>query len=166
MLLPQRPLRVWYINLEDPLEELKRRKAAFCLHHNIGPRDFGNDRYMMSGREMRADMLLVRMEKGQPVVVEANVQRLIQGIVENDIDLLQIDPGKGVHTVPENDNTAMDIVADVFRRVAEEGGCAVSVCLHARKANGTDDADVDTMRGAKAMSDASRTARVLTLHVP
>lgn len=34
---PGRPLRVWYVNLEDPREEIERRVAAVCLHFEIDP---------------------------------------------------------------------------------------------------------------------------------
>jgi RecA-family ATPase len=41
--------RVWYVNLEDPREEIERRIAAICLHFNIKPEELG-DRLLVGER--------------------------------------------------------------------------------------------------------------------
>src|SRR5262249_27897443 len=47
-----RPLQVWYVNLEDPADELQRRFAAACLHHRISPEDIGDRLFVTSGRDV------------------------------------------------------------------------------------------------------------------
>src|SRR5262245_23851310 len=48
---PKRPYRVWYINLEDPLEEIERRFAAIFKHYGISKHHLGNNRLLTdSGR--------------------------------------------------------------------------------------------------------------------
>src|SRR5262249_31637540 len=39
---PKHPYRVWYINLEDPQQEIDRRFAAIFKHYEITQNDLGN----------------------------------------------------------------------------------------------------------------------------
>src|SRR5215471_1569669 len=47
---PKRLYRVWYINLEDPQEEIDRRFAAIFKHYGITEKDVGNRLFTDSGR--------------------------------------------------------------------------------------------------------------------
>ena len=65
----------------------------------------------------------------RPVVddVIAQMQRL-------HVDALIVDPFVSCHRVGENDNSAMDMVAKEWGRVADRGDCAVELIHHTRKA--------------------------------
>jgi len=71
-----------------------------------------------------------------------------------------IDPFVSCHEVPENDNTAQDMVVKEWGRVAELGGCAVHLVDHTSKA-GSQEVVTDSARGAKAKTDAARVVRVV-----
>jgi AAA domain-containing protein len=48
---PKHPYRVWYINLEDPRDEIERRMAAIFKHYEIKPTDIDNHLFTDSGRD-------------------------------------------------------------------------------------------------------------------
>ena len=48
---PKRPLRVWYWNGEDPIDEMARRITAVCEHYQITRADLGDRLFVNSGRE-------------------------------------------------------------------------------------------------------------------
>lgn len=54
---------------------------------------------------------------------------------------------------------------DQFRRVAEEGNCAVELVHHVRKTNG-EDVTADSARGASAFHDALRSLRTINRMTP
>jgi AAA domain len=53
---------VWYINAEDPLEELERRLDAICLHYGVKAEELGG-RFLLSGRE--TPVVLVKRIAGE-----------------------------------------------------------------------------------------------------
>jgi RecA-family ATPase len=83
-------------------------------------------------------------------------------IVAKAIDVLQIDPFVASHTVAENDNTKIALVARQWAAIAEETGCAVELVHHVRKlGNGSTVLTVEDARGASALIAAVRSARVI-----
>jgi hypothetical protein len=64
---PDRPLRVWIWNGEDPLEELERRIAAVCLHYGITKADIGGRLFLNSGRNQPL-VIAERTRNGTTVV--------------------------------------------------------------------------------------------------
>ncbi|GMO20832.1 AAA family ATPase [Bradyrhizobium sp. TM233] len=45
------PLRVWYFNLEDPLDEIQRRVTAAAMHHGVDPEVLNVNLFVDSGRD-------------------------------------------------------------------------------------------------------------------
>jgi RecA-family ATPase len=43
--------RVWYVGLEDPLEEYERRVAAAAIHFGLGKADLEGGLFLNSGRD-------------------------------------------------------------------------------------------------------------------
>lgn len=157
---PKCPLRVWYWNGEDPMEELQRRIAAACLHYGISEIDLAGRLFMDSGRD--AEIIIVREDRNGFQIAVPVVDALIATIRANKIDVVMIDPFVACHAVSENDNTKIEAVARQWMRVAEEGGCAVELVHHVRKPSGTvQEATVDDARGAGALLAKTRSARVL-----
>src|SRR5260221_13031890 len=151
-------LRVWYWNLEDPYEEIQRRIAAACLHYGITKEDLDGWLYVKDGR---TDPRVIVQASDRTPIVKPQVERIIADIQALKIDVLDIDPFVSCHRVPENDNGAIDLVAKTWNRVADAGNCAVRLAHHIRKSTGDGEATVESARGAKAMTDACRSVRVM-----
>jgi hypothetical protein len=158
--VPLPPLRVWYINLEDPhpRDEIDRRIAAACIAYGLTSADLGDRLFVDSGREQPC--VIARYSGRQIVVDEALVRGLIAEIKRRTIDVLTIDPLKRAHEVDENDNSAVDLVVKQLTRIADEGDCAVTFAHHTRKLHGSE-ASAETSRGGKAIVDGCRAVRVV-----
>jgi AAA domain len=83
---PKAPLRVWYINLEDPRDEIDRRFAAIWKHYSITPMDIGDRLFIESGREN--NIILARETKNGLVIAEPVVADIIETITTNQIDVV------------------------------------------------------------------------------
>jgi hypothetical protein len=162
-LLGDRPagkLRVWYVNGEDPLEEIERRIAAICLQHGITREDLGGWLFINSGRDN--EILLAQDSREGVQVATARITELRRAIIENRIDVVILDPFVAFHAVSENDNRAINAVCRQLAMLAEEANCAIEVVHHTRKAGPkqTEHAAEDA-RGASALLAAVRSARIL-----
>jgi hypothetical protein len=71
-----------------------------------------------------------------------------------------IDPFVKSHKVTENDNNAIDQTATEWAGIADICGCSIELSHHSRKTNGAE-ITVEDARGAGALINASRSARVL-----
>lgn len=158
--LKRGPLRVWYINVEDDLEEIERRLAAICLHYGITNDDLGGRLFVDTDREGR--YLIAESSREGVIVRKAVVESILAQVTTKGIDLLLIDPLVGMHAVSENSNPEMNRVIAQLRRVAEEGACGVHVIHHVRKGSDGDEVSVEDGRGASAIKDACRAVRTLT----
>jgi RecA-family ATPase len=161
-------VRVWYHNGEDNMDELNRRLAAICQHHNIPMEELEGWFFMTSGNEVP---LRVAESWNQ---VRLNIDhRLVKCITEaiedNKIDVAAFDPLVTLHGVTENSPGQMDSVIRIFTRIADTQNCAIDLSHHTRKlAPGatTEDYTIDDMRGARAISDAMRAVRMLNFMSP
>jgi hypothetical protein len=160
---PIRRQRVWLWNGEDPLVEIQRRIAAACLHYSIDPEDLVGWLFVDSGRDMPLTILSCA-EKGGLSLNERAVEQIVSTIRENKIDVVILDPFVSLHTVNENDNTAIDKLAKTLGYIAGVTKCAIDVVHHSRKTNGKPghEVTVDDGRGASALVAAARSNRVLS----
>ena len=159
--LCENKLKVWYINLEDPAEEIQRRFAAAVIHHNIDPATIQDCIFVDSGRDQ--DFVVVKVDGKGTKIVEPVVSDIIREILDNEIDVLIVDPFISTHEVEENDNTKIQIVAAQWVRIAHEADCAVELVHHVNKSAGDGKAEVtaDSGRGAGALKDKARSVRVI-----
>lgn len=155
---PGKPLRVWYWNGEDPLEEIERRVAAICIHYGIEPAEIEGRLFLDTGRE--SEIVLAVNTKDGAQIAQPVVEALSRTIAENEIDVVIIDPFVSSHRIGENDNGAIDLVATTWNRVAEAGRCAIELVHHVRKGTGGE-FTVEDGRGAGALLAKARSARVL-----
>ena len=152
------PLRVWIINLEDPLEELERRVLAVLLHFKIDPDELDGRLFLNSGRDTK--VVIASTTKAGTVVAVPVVDALKAEIKAKRADVVVIDPLVKAHQVPENDNGAVDMVCTAFAGIADECDCAFDLIHHVRKTNGAE-VTVEDGRGAVALLAACRSARAL-----
>jgi len=159
---PKCPYRVWYINLEDPRDEIDRRFAAIFKHYNITRIDLGNRLFMDSGRDRNfviAHESKTGIEFDQKVLAEIE-----ETIHENAIDYIVIDPFVNCARFAENDNNKMAAIIEAWAAIAERQNCAVGLPHHVRKgASGGHNGGytVEDARGAGALVNSCRNVRVL-----
>lgn len=154
------PGAVWYLGLEDPLEEYERRLAAAALHYGIGPDDLQCGLYLDSGREQ--DFVIVREVRAGLEILEPVVAAIIANVRRHSIRLIIVDPFIGCHAVGESDNVKIEKVARQWARIAQETDCAVELIHHVKKGTAGQEASADDSRGATALVNAARSVRVLS----
>jgi DNA polymerase I-like protein with 3'-5' exonuclease and polymerase domains len=154
------PLKVWYWNGEDPFDELQRRFLAVIQHFNLTNEDIElleENLFFDSGRNL--EIKIAFQEKNGTKIAAPVANKLKQWIEENEIDVVIIDPFVSSHSVSENDNNAIDVVAKAWAKIADVTNCAIDLVHHVRKTNGQE-ATVEDARGASALLAAVRSARV------
>jgi hypothetical protein len=157
---PQSMLRVWYLNLEDPADELDRRFAATAKHYGITRADIGDRLFINSGR---TTPFVLATERNRSALIDDEVYRgAVQSIRANNIDILIVDPVVASHRLDENNNTQMDALCRTLTRIAEETEISVMLVHHTRKLGTERSATVDDGRGASALLAGARSARVLS----
>lgn len=160
---PPKRLRVWYWNGEDPREETERRVAAICLHFGIAADELEGWLFIDSGRDQ--EIVIAEQTKNGAIIAKPVVKSLVDALLDNEIDVLTIDPFVSAHRVTENDNMAMDLVAKQFTAIADKTNTAVDLIHHVKKTGGAD-ATVEDGRGAVAVLAAVRSAQVLNKMTP
>jgi hypothetical protein len=159
---PPQAMKVWYVNLEDPLEETERRVAAICLHYGIDARELEGRLFLDSGRT--AEIIIATRQRDGVKIAEPVIEDLTTSMAENEIDHMVVDPFVSSHRVTENANDEIDIVAKAWNRVAEIGNASIELVHHVRKGqSGQSEYTVEDGRGAGALLAAARSARVLNL---
>jgi hypothetical protein len=152
-------LRAWIWNGEDPYDEIQRRIMAICKHYGITAEDIDGKLFADSGRD--TELKIAVQEKNGTRIIRPVVDEVIEQMLEREIDLLVIDPAVSFHSVPENDNTAMDMFAKEWGRIADKTNAAIELAQHVRKGHGGQEQTVEDGRGATAINNAARNARVL-----
>ena len=145
--------RVLIISLEDDADELRRRISAAVLHHRIDRAELKGWLFL-SAPGAAAGKLLTTGKSGKFVRGEME-ERLIAEIVENKIDLVMIDPFVKSHSVEENANAGIDMVAQILTDLAAKHNIAVDAPHHVSKGV-PEPGNADRGRGASAMKDAAR----------
>lgn len=154
------PLRVWYWNGEDPIDELQRRVMAIAVHYGLTSADFGGRLFINSGRD--TEIVIARQNRDGVTVAVPVVEAIKATIRENGIDLVVIDPFVSSHQVPENDNGAIDRVAKTWGAIAGTTNCAIELVHHSRKTNGAE-VTVEDSRGGGSLVYATRSTRALNV---
>ena len=150
---------VWVLNLEDPLDELNRRLAALLRLHRVADDAVAGRLFLHSGRTRRVCMAAL---SGDGAVVRPDQEAVTAAALAAGVGLIVVDPFVKSHALDENSNPHMDAAATAWAEVAERTGAAVLLVHHVRKLGLAGVADVDSARGAKALTDAARSASMLS----
>lgn len=142
---------VWLFNLEDPMDELRRRIKAAIQYHKIDIATVSRRLFIDSGREKP---LVIAKRTSSGLIVSPIVEPLIAEIIARQISVLVIDPFVQSHDAEENRNDEMNFVMALWGKVAHEGRCAVWLVHHFRKGGKTGDGEA--VRGAGAIQGAAR----------
>lgn len=152
--------RVWYVNLEDPYDELQRRVVAACLHYEIDPAELRGYLYVNSGRE--GGIVIARQDRNGVTIAEPVLESLRDTINRKMLDVLTIDPFVSCHEVDENSNGAINAVATAWAELADRTQIAVDLIHHSKKTGGNE-VQVEDARGASALLSKARAGRVLNV---
>ena len=106
-------------------------------------------------------IIFARQDREGITVDSELVNYMTAKIIENKIGLVSVDPWVSATGINENDNVAMNAAVGAVRAVCDATDCAVSLVHHIRKGSGTEDADVNSIRGAGSLLSAARAARVI-----
>jgi hypothetical protein len=158
----KRPLKVYYWNGEDPIDEVYRRIRAIIKHYDLTTEEIGRLRenlFVDSARVEGKKIKLAVQDKSSVVIAKPLVNSIVGELIDKDIDVMVVDPFVASHSVSENDNNAIADVAYTWSGIADATSCAVDLIHHVRKTNGAE-ITVEDGRGARALLDAARSARV------
>ena len=153
---PAQGLRTWYWNGEDPQEELQRRVQAVLKHYEVTANEIDGRFFLDSGRDLPIKIADTR--NGAARIAVPVAKQLIEAIQDLKIDVLAIDPFVSSHSVSENDNGAIEMVAKQWADIADKTNCAIQISHHTRKTGG-DSASIEDSRGASSLNYAARTRR-------
>ena len=157
--------RVLFWSGEESRFEIMRRVFAVCQHYGVDPRelmpnDSGQGLFIASGNDF--PVCIARAGPHGLTFDAAGAGALSEFIGENGIEVALFDPFVTMHQVPENDNNSINAVIGVLRGIAADCYIAIGVFHHTRKSmQGGGEATVGDARGASALIDAARSARVL-----
>jgi hypothetical protein len=146
--------RAWLWNLEDSSDELARSVQAAMLHWQIDGGDVAERLYIDSGLD-GPGFKLAKLEQGGVQIIRPVSDGITAELRARDIDVLIIDPFVSSHSVPENDNPAIDMVAKEWASIAAGANCAILLVHHTSKRNGQA-SDADSARGATSLVNAAR----------
>jgi AAA domain len=148
--------RVLLVSLEDDQDEMKRRIYAARLQYNISLDELKGWLFYATPKGLK----LAEMKDGSRQIGLLE-KKLRASIEHRKADLVGLDPFIKLHALEENDNNAMDFVADLLVTLAIEYNIAVDAPHHTRKGLLTP-GDAEAGRGAGSLKDAGRLIHTLT----
>lgn len=157
---PRKACRTLIINVEDDLDEQRRRLAAA---RQIMEPDMWELSGMIHLAQDSENIIVARSEPTRKTVIATPiVDTLCKFIVEKKIDVLIVDPFAETFEGDENSNSEVKWAMKVWRdQIAKPTGCAVYLVHHTTKnaANGAGEADI--VRGAGAIVNSTRITSTL-----
>lgn len=148
----------WYYNLEDPLDEIKRRVAALSHLHGLTRRDRSG---LLISSGLDYPLILAQESTGGPVLKTERLGEIEAVVKREGVVLFAIDPLVRAHLVSENDNGAIDTLMRGLAEISNRTGVAISLVHHTRKGAATP-GSMDSARGASSLLAAARIAHTLT----
>lgn len=151
--------RVWSMSLEDDEAEHRRRVIAAIRHYGVKADDLVGHYMVTYKADSPVEVGFIDKTKG--FVVSPQVEEIKDSIVRYGIEIINVDPFVSTHGVSENDNGAMNKVADVWRSIAQECNVALGLTHHIRKSGAGHEIGAEDLRGAVSLTSAARLVRVL-----
>ncbi|MXP42968.1 AAA family ATPase [Allopontixanthobacter sediminis] len=157
--VPRRKCRTLIINVEDDIDEQRRRLSAART-------------VMQGGDELRGMIDLVpdaativvagRSPDGRTIRTMPIVETLVEYIQRREIDVLIVDPFAETFEGDENDNSEVKWAMKIWRdEIARRTGCAVYLVHHTVKHAGGGAGDANVIRGAGAIVNSTRISATL-----
>jgi DNA polymerase len=152
--------RVLLLTFEDGFDELEKRILAAMKHHGVTSDE--TDGWLIYGA-VDGEWGTFKEMDAKGMVVDGPLKAQIEELIaEHHPDLIILDPFIKTHAVNENDNTAIDKVAQVMTSIANQHNVAVDAPHHISKTGGEAAGNANRGRGASALVDAARLVTTLT----
>jgi hypothetical protein len=151
----RRRVRVVLLSFEDDQDELDRRVLAACVYHKIDLDDLEGWLFVACPKGLK--LAEARKTSFVPGALEPALRKAIE---KHRPALVILDPFVKLHSLDENDNAAMDYIADKLTQLTHEYDIAIDCPAHTRK-GALSAGDPDLRRGASAQRDAGRLDRTL-----
>jgi len=157
---PRKPCRTLVINVEDDLDEQRRRLAAA---RRIMGKDALALRGMIDIAEDPESIIVARADPNRKTVVTTPIVGALRAYIEeHNIGTLIVDPFAETFEGDENSNSEVKWAMKIWRdEIARPTGCAVYLVHHTTKGveNGAGNADIT--RGAGAIVNSTRITATL-----
>ena len=154
--------RVAICNNEDDLEEMHRRLGAIMQFWKVTMDDLHDENgvpylFLNSGED---SPLKIAKRSSTGLIKPHDADDIADSLIENNIDILIVDPFAETHPAKENDNEEILHVGRIFRAVAQRADCGLILVHHTRKHdNASSDGhsgNLDSMRGASSLGGLAR----------
>jgi len=159
-MIPRKRCRALVINVEDDMQEQRRRLAA-------ARRVMGKDVTELRGMiDLAADpesIIVARADPNRKTVVSTPVvETLRRYIVDHDIGVLIVDPFAETFEGDENSNSEVKWAMRIWRdEIARATGCAVYLVHHTTKGSENGAGNADIVRGAGSIVNSTRITATL-----
>lgn len=146
------------VNTEDDFEEMRRRLYVAAEAMSVDQSKLGG----ILLAEAPETIVIARTDnKTKTVLRTPLLERLIQTILANNIDVIVVDPFAETFEGDENSNSELKWAAILWREVARRTGAALLLVHHTRKYASGMAGDADASRGAGALIGTARIVSTL-----
>ena len=157
---PRRRCKTLLINVEDDLDEQRRRLAAA---RRVMDPDMAKVAGMIHLAEDPDTIVVARSDVTKKTVCATPIVDVLRRyIIDNEIDVLIVDPFAETFEGDENSNSEVKWAMKIWRdEIARATGCAVYLVHHTTKHAGNGAGDADIIRGAGAIVNSTRISATL-----
>jgi RecA/RadA recombinase len=154
---PRAKYRVLIINVEEDQDEMTRRLGAAAKVMQIEQDELGG-LYLA-----KTDTIVVARadSRTKTVIATPMLGEIERVIVENQIDIVVVDPFAETFAGDENSNSELKWAAILWRDIARKTNTSVMLIHHAKKYSGNMAGDPDAGRGAGALTGVARIVATL-----
>jgi hypothetical protein len=155
---PRWQLRTLVVNTEDDSDEMRRRLFAAAELMQCDMREL---RQFIAFADQPESIIIAKADnKTKTVVRTPMVESLIRTIIENQFDLMIVDPFAETFEGDENSNSELKWAAVLWREIARRTNAAVMLVHHTRK-YGAEAGSMDAARGGSALIGVARVVSTL-----
>lgn len=152
------PIRSLVVNTEDDGDEMRRRLFAASQLMACDMREL---RSYIAFAETPENIIIARADsKTKTVVRTPMVENLVSTVIENNFDLMIVDPFAETFEGDENSNSELKWAAVLWREIARRSNCSVLLVHHAKK-YGSEPGDASAARGGSALIGVARIVSTL-----
>jgi len=159
--IPRQKFRVMVINSEDDVDEMRRRLAAAARVMNVDQDAIRNSIALVDNSANGGAVVAKFDAKTKTLVRTPLLEQLVKIILDNQIDIIFVDPFAETFEGDENSNSELKWAGIIWREVARCTRVAVCLVHHTKKYATGMAGDVDAARGAGALIGIARIVSTL-----
>jgi AAA domain len=156
---PRGKFRVFVVNSEDDINEMRRRLAAAARAMEYDQNEL-RDSFILADESY--EVVLAKFDARSKSLIRTPLfEQLVATIIENKVDILFVDPFAETFEGDENSNSELKWACTLWREVARRTNTAVCLIHHTKKYASGMAGDVDAARGASALIGVARIVATL-----